>query len=369
MRVAVLGAGAGGAAACAELTQAGHEVRLWNRSAQTLLPFIGTGVVQYEGVLGDGEARPVLITDRLAAAIAGADVILVCLPTLSHVAIATELASLDARLPVVLNPGHTGGALEFATAYAAARRASGDLAPVLPPIAEFNTLTYVCRKLRPGVVTITGRARLVRLAALPDGEAALSLAEALYPSAVRVPDVLYTSLANLNMTLHAPGAILGAAWVEATRGDFTFYVQGMTPGVARVMTALDAERRAVGRAFGHELLGVAAEMQQVGTVQASVTDTDDLAAAIASGEANRRIRAPDSLSHRYYREDFGHGLVPFIAIACAAGIETPVASALLSLGETLTGEPFSTVGRTATSMGIEGLDREGLQARVGSSGR
>ncbi len=36
--VAIIGAGAGGAAAVAELTLAGHEVRLWNRSAATLEP-------------------------------------------------------------------------------------------------------------------------------------------------------------------------------------------------------------------------------------------------------------------------------------------------------------------------------------------
>src|ERR1019366_4116556 len=102
------------------------------------------------------------------------------------------------------------------------------------------------------------------------------------------------------MVLHVPGAVLGAAWVEATRGDFTFYVQGMTKGVARVMQALDDERGAVARAFGHELPSVVAEMQAIGTAESSIRDAGDLVAAIASGEANRRIKAPDSLEHRYY---------------------------------------------------------------------
>ena len=93
----------------------------------------------------------------------------------------------------------------------------------------------------------------------------------------------------------------------------------MTPGVARVMRALDDERRAVARAFGHDLPSLVAEMQAIGTVEPSVRDLDDLAAAIASGEANRRIKAPDSLAHRYYREDFGHGLLPFTALAAIAG--------------------------------------------------
>jgi opine dehydrogenase len=90
MHVAVIGAGAGGAAAVAEATLAGHRVSLWNRSAQTLAPFIARGGVEYEGVLGEGFAAPALMTPDIARAIDGADVALVCLPTLSHVAVARD---------------------------------------------------------------------------------------------------------------------------------------------------------------------------------------------------------------------------------------------------------------------------------------
>jgi opine dehydrogenase len=133
----------------------------------------------------------------------------------------------------------------------------------------------------------------------------------------------------------------------------------MTPGVARVMRALDDERRAVGRAFGHDLPSVTAEMQKVGTVNAWA-DIEDLAGAIASGAANRQLRAPSSLSHRYYIEDFGHGLLPFVALAELSGVATPVAAALLKIGQTLLGDDLQTKGRTAARMGIMGLDRESL---------
>jgi opine dehydrogenase len=363
MRVAVIGAGAGGAAAVAELVQAGHDVVLWNRSAQTLAPFIERGGVEYEGVLGTGFVRPRTITGDIAQAVQDAQIALVCLPTISHAAVAQALAAARAhQVPVVLNPGHTGGALEFRAAY---RRASGG---ATPPIAEFHTLSYIARKYAPAKVTVTGKAKFLRLGALPGGEPALATAQALYPVAQRVPDVLNSSLANLNMTLHAPGAVLGAAWIEATRGDFTFYVQGMTPGVSRVMQALDDERLAVARAFGHELLPLAAEMQKYGTVEPWVTDTSDLVGAIASGEANKRIKAPDSLRHRYYLEDFGHGLVPFIALAAAAKVAAPVANALLDLGASLTGVDFRAQGRTAQTMGIAGLDRDDLLMLVRGEG-
>jgi opine dehydrogenase len=359
VRIAVIGAGAGGASAVAELTLAGHEVVLWNRSPQTLAPFLERGGVEYEGVLGEGFARPVLITADMKAAVQGAEIALVCLPTISHAPVARSLAEAGAHdLPVVLNPGHTGGALEFATAYQAA---SGG--PV-PPTAEFHTLSYIARKYRPGRVTVTGKAKFLRLGTLPGGEAAAEAAQALYPVSKAVPDVLNSSLANLNMVLHAPGAILGAAWVEATRGDFTFYVQGMTPGVVRVLKALDAERLAVALAFGHELPHLGAEMQMYGTVEASVKDTTDLVAAISGGKANQRIKAPDSLAHRYYVEDFGHGLLPFIALAEAARVPVPTAASLFEIGITLTGNDYRAKGRTAQAMGIAGLDRDALLRRV-----
>jgi opine dehydrogenase len=360
-KVAVLGAGAGGAAAAAELAAIGHEVRLWARSPATLAVFADQGGVAYEGVLGEGLARPKLMTSELACAIDAADVILVCLPTFAHADVARALAHAGAHVPVVLNPGHTGGALEV-------RQVFHTLGAASPPIAEFSTLTYVARKYAAGRVTISGAAKSVRLAALPDGEAAVAAARALFPRAQVMRDVLACDLANVNMVLHAPGAVLGAAWIEATRGDFTFYVEGMTPGVGRVMRVLDDERRAVAHAFGHALPSLIAEMQAIGTVEASVGDLDDFVGAITTGEANRRIKAPDSLAHRYYREDFGHGLLPFGALAAIAQVEVPVATALLRIAQTLSGVDLAAHGRTAARMGIAGLDRAGLLELVGARG-
>ena len=172
------------------------------------------------------------------------------------------------------------------------------------------------------------------------------------------------SLANVNLVLHPPCAVLGSAWIEATGGDFTFYVEGMTPGVSRIMKALDNERLAVGKAFGHELPDLIGEMTAIGTVEEKDAAGGDLVQAISGGEANKKIMAPDSLDHRYYREDFGHGLVPFLALAEIAGVETPVAASLLSLGEALTGKDFRATGRNAGKMGIAGLDKESLLKKI-----
>jgi opine dehydrogenase len=252
---------------------------------------------------------------------------------------------------VLLNPGHTGGALHL-------RQVFGARGVPLPPVAELSTLTYVARR-RPDRVRITGRAGHVRCGALPGGEAAAVAAAALFTGVVgRAPDVLASSLANVNLVLHPPGAILGAAWTEATAGAFTFYVEAMTDGVGRVIDTLDAERRAVAARFGHDLPPLAEEMALVGTVPPELARAGDTAAAIRAGEANKSIAAPDSLAHRYYREDFPYAVRPFQALARIAGTPTPLADALATVAGALLGPAAIGPGLDADGLGLAGLDRD-----------
>ena len=151
-KVAVVGAGAGGAAAVAELVGAGHEVSFWGRSPATLAPFQAQGGVAYEGVLGTGLARPKLITSDLRAAIDATDVILVCLPTFAHGDVARALAQAEGGSRSCSIRGTPAVRWSFAQAFCA-------LGVEPPPIAEFSTLTYVARKYAPGCVTITGKRR------------------------------------------------------------------------------------------------------------------------------------------------------------------------------------------------------------------
>lgn len=359
-QVAVLGGGAGGSAAAVELTQRGYRVRLWNRRSATIEPFHERGI-GFEGVLGSGRLHPELITTHLATALDGVEAVVVSLPALAHGALAVDLAELNVQAPIVLNPGHTGGALHFARTFE-----SADADP--PPLCELSTLTYVARR-QADQVAVTGRAGRVYAACLPGGVTALDLALEMFPGTVPVDDVLATSLANVNLVLHPPGALLGASWVEATGGDFTFYVEGMTPGVARVLGQLDAERRAVAGSFGHQLPDILQEMAGIGTVEPEDATAGDIARAIRRGRANARIAAPDSLDHRYYTEDLGFGLVPFIAFAEIAQVEVPIARALVELGEALVGRPLREKGLNARRLGLEGVDRDGLLTRVRSRHR
>ena len=185
--------------------------------------------------------------------------------------------------------------------------------------------------------------------------------------------MLASSLANVNLVLHPPGALLGAAWVESTGGAFTFYVDAMTDGTGRVIDVLDAERRAVAAGFGHDLPSLTSEMALIGTVPPDLAAPGDTvrpvstAAAIRAGEANKSIGAPDSLAHRYYREDFPYAVRPFQVLARIAEVPTPLADALATVARALLGPgaigcgpDANGRGLDADGLGIAGLDRDGL---------
>ena len=358
-----MGGGAGGMAATVDLTLRGLEVAWWRRTVPEEPP---TGFrLAYRGVCGEG-VMSVRCTDDLSGALEGAAGVLVCLPSTAHRDIARLLAGVGCKAPVVLAPGHLGGALEVAKVWRDTRVSS------LPPLAECSTLPYTVRAFAVDGddgravqwgVNITGAAARVPVACLPGGEAALGLAHRLYPGAITLPDVLAVGLAEVNMVLHPPGSILGAAWVEATGGDFRFYVDGMTRGVASVMARLDQERLAVADAFGYRLWSLMEEMSAIGTVEADA-DLDDVQAAIRGGSANARIMAPDSLAHRYYTEDFGYGLLPLVELAKVAGVPTPVAESLLDLAAAAGLEEAIAGGRTLERLGLEGLSVEEIVSSI-----
>ena len=63
-------------------------------------------------------------------------------------------------------------------------------------------------------------------------------------------NVLATSLENIGAVFHPALTILNAGWIEATHGDFEYYLQGITPSVAKVLERVDEERLAVARGLG-----------------------------------------------------------------------------------------------------------------------
>lgn len=357
-RVTVIGAGPGGCAGAAEFTRAGFDVTLYNRGQARLEPIRAAGGVHLiaEGV--DHGVVPLAgLTTSIEEALASSDTVLIMAPTSALADYAAVMAPhLRDEHRILLAPGHTGGALSF-------RAAAGRLRPSARPlIGETHTLPYICRATAPGQVTLWSRTKELLVAALPADriDELMTWFAPLLPTLTPVGSVLETSLSNHNAVMHPAGMILNAGWIERTGGDFRYYSEGHTAAVGRVIEAVDRERLAIGTGLGLQLTTFLDAFHAAGATSDEAWASGSAERAITESAPNREIKAPSSLDDRYIHEDFGCGLVPFLAFAQVAGVPAPTIAALISLTECATGFPLSSAGLNADRLGIAGLDRDGL---------
>ncbi len=357
--VAVLGAGNGGCAAAADLTRRGYTVRLYSRSPATLAPIRERGGVALRGQAGEGFFALAAITDDLGEAVRGADVVLLVVPSIAHAGYGARLGRLlQPGQIVLLNPGHTLGGLHFA----AGLRAAGYRGPLR--LGETATLTYATRLVgpEPATVQIYRVAPRLPFATFPGKEQAALLAalRPLYPALVPAQNVLETALMNINAVEHPPQMVLNAGWIEATGGDFYFYHQGTTPSVARVIEAVDRERLALVKALGFPTVSFVERFHEAGYTTDAGLASGSVYVAMQESEANRWMRAPRTLDHRYLHEDVGSGLVPLCELARLAHVATPVMHQLVDLAGLLVDVDYWSTGRTLAALGLANVPLERL---------
>lgn len=348
-RVAVLGAGGGGRASAYLLASHGLAVRLWE--APQFAPNLGDladGTLRQDVAPG-GQIRLDLITTDLPAAIADADLIVACVQRGSHRAIGEQLAGCMAdEQTLLLNPGSLGGALEIAAIFRAHGRA-------LPRLAETGTLAHCARPV-PGGVRTTLTVRHVFCAALPATRTpdVLQMLRPYYPHLVAAQSVLETGLYNGNPVLHPAIALLNAGALERNDGAFRFYGDGMTPAVARLIAAVDAERQALAAAFDLKLIP-----EPTLSVMQGYADHDDYLRCYRDSDIFAPLVAPNTLDHRYFHEDVGQGLITWLALAGVAGVRLPLVEALVTVAETITGQDYrGAQAERLARLGLDGLGRD-----------
>jgi opine dehydrogenase len=351
-RIAVLGAGNGGCAAAADLRDRGFDVRLYSRSRERLEPMIDRGGLEMVGVRS-AFVPLATITDDLAAAIDGADLVMLAVPVSAHPNYAAALAPLLAPGQVVfLNPGHMGGGL-FMTNEIHRLNGRTDVRT-----CEVTTLTYVCRLQGPSTVNVLQVVSNLAFAAFP-GRHRDELYEAikpLYPDIVPATSVLETGFLDINAVEHPPQIVCNAGWVERTGGDYLFYYEGTTPAVGRVIDAVDRERIAIAFAANVPTVPFVETFFRTGYTTESAMRAGSAHHALQESEPNRWIKGPPSLDHRYLHEDVGFALVPWSEMAAALGVPTPTIDSLVVLGSTLNGIDYRRSGLTLERLGLAGRD-------------
>lgn len=345
-RFAVLGAGHGGLAMAGHLAISGFSVHLWNRTRERIEMIERRGGILVEGEV-EGVGLPDLVTDDLADAIRDVDVIMVVLPAHAHPEIAANLAPLvRPGQTVVLNPGRTGGALQFHKIF----REHGTPEGVL--LAEAQTFLYISRHLDVSHARIFEVKNEVALAALPAYRTpeVLQLLRPAFPQFIPGDNVLKTGLDNIGAIFHPAVMLLNAGRIESTHGDFEYYLEGVTPAIAQILEAMDRERVAVA-----EALGIRAHTTREWLYLTYNSSGRNLFEAIQATPGYKGVRAPAHLNHRYILEDVPMSLVPIASLGDMLGVETPTIKAMIRLASIMHGRDFWAEGRTVEALGLRDM--------------
>ncbi|PZU10766.1 NAD/NADP-dependent octopine/nopaline dehydrogenase family protein [Sphingomonas sp.] len=352
MKVAVIGGGHGCYAAAAELSEKGHEVWFWRRSAEEFTAFIARPVITVTDKAGTRDVTVAHPTTSLAEAIGNAEIIVLPLPATTHDDLAAAVAPHLHDGQILFLPPGTLGTLLFARA----AQAAGNGARV--SYAETGTLPYLVRKHGPQSITVSGYATRLPTGFFPAANArqAFERLAQVYPAIELVDDALSGGLMNAGPIIHPPLILMNAGPLEHFPA-WDIHNEGTQPSIRAVATALDAERMRLREAIGY------------GAPHFPLADyyNDDgdeyMYARSAKGDlidsSDWRERI-DLKTHRYMREDTALGLSMLASIGRWAGQPMPLTEGLLAIASAVVGDDLYARGRTLESLGIAGLDRAAM---------
>ena len=130
--------------------------------------------------------------------------------------------------------------------------------------------------------------------------------------------------------------------------DFQFYIEGVTPSVARVLETLDRERVTVAAA-----MGIRARTALEWLKMAYNATGENLYEAIQNQSGYYGIQAPRTLRHRYLTEDVPMSLVPIAALGNLCGVSVRGMDSIIRLASILHSTDYWRRGRTPQRLGIE----------------
>jgi opine dehydrogenase len=354
----ILGAGHGGKAMAAHLSQMGFDSTLYNRTAEHIAAIKELGgldlFIQETG--SKHFAKLKCVTSNIEEALSDAEMIMVVVPSSAHGDIAKACAPYlkDGQI-VVLHPGRTCGAIEFAKVL----RDENCQADVT--IAEAETFIYASRSDGPAEARIFRIKDAVPLAALPAMRTRLVLdvIHQAYPQYIDGVNVLQTGLNNMGAIFHPALTILNTGRIESTHGDYQFYIEGVTPSVARVLEALDRERVTVASS-----LGIRARTAMEWLKLSYDATGEDLNEAIHNQPGYYGIKAPPTLNHRYIFEDVPMSLVPIASLGQRYGVSVNAMDSIVRIASIIHKTDYWRRGRTIDKLGIDNLSVGELMAYV-----
>ena len=376
-KIAVLGAGHGGHAMSAELSQMGYQINLYEHPnvAENLNPIIEKGGIDviaeipsggHLEVYAGGKSGFVKITGKITSdmkeAVEGVDLIMLVVPSHVREAFIKILAPhLEEGQTIVVWPGYFG-ALQVAEIL----KGMGINKDIV--ICETESLIYACRVKGPAQVTIMGKKKKMLIAAFPGNRTEKTVKELkkIFPAFISAKNIIETTLANINPLLHPQSILLNLfrverrfyPYYEKTGGPFCSCYD-VTPGMAGVMEIIDKERIALGKKVGVDIPALKDTLKDFYGAEGK-----DLYETILNCYAYQIQTGPTSLKHRYVIEDVPFALVPFSLMGDQLGVPVPTIKGMVAVANAATKTDFWNIGFTMKKLGLAGKNAEEIKEYI-----
>jgi opine dehydrogenase len=370
-KIAILGAGHGGHAMSAELSQVGYEVNLYEHPdvADNLKPIIEKGGINlivhtpagepFEGPAG-GKTGFVKITGKVTSdmkeAVEGVDLIMLVVPAHVRESFIRLLAPhVEDGQTIVVWPGYFSAILT-----AKIFKDMGVEKDVT--ICETESLIYTCKKIGPAQVFVKGKKNKLLLGVFPSLRTVemIEHLKKIYPQLVPAQNVLETTFINGNPSIHPQSILLNMYRTERKFypyfeeiGGLMYSSYDVTPGMAGVMEAVDREKIALGGKFGLKIITIKDNL----TAYYGTTGKD-LYEVLLNCYAYQIQMPPTSLQHRYVAEDVPFALVPFASLGDQVDVPVPTIKGIVAIACAATKIDYCSKGLTMEKLGLAGETAE-----------
>lgn len=370
-KIAVLGAGHGGCAISAELSQIGYDVNLYEHPdvADNLKPIIEKGGINLIAHTPKGEPLELSaggksgfveitgkVTSDMKEAVEGVDLIMLVIPSQFRESFTRLLAPyVEDGQTIIIWQGYFC-ALFVAKIF----REMGVKKDVT--ICETDSLIYACKKTGPAQVFVKGKKDKIIVSEFPSNrnKNVLKDLKKIFPKFVSAKNVLETSFSNIGLTLHLPSVLLNMYRVERkfypyfeNIGKLIYSSYDVTPGMAEVMEAVDRERIALGKKFNLKIASTKDMLfDYYGTTGENLYET------LLNCYAYQIQIPPTSLQHRYVSEEVPFGFVPLVSLGDQLGVPVPIIKGMTNIACAATKIDYWSKGLTMEKLGLLGKTSE-----------
>ncbi|MBX5086768.1 hypothetical protein HJB56_29005 [Rhizobium lentis] len=352
---AVIGTSEGALALAAELRLAGRRVILSDREARrdTIEQLIAARGLEVDSRIESfvsGQQQVLVtgieVTGDLAFAATMADVIIVMTPqTAYEELLCAFVGGLRDDQIILLSPGGLGGSL-LVSRLAANTGAKGIL------VGQTASMPIGGRSTSPNALRIVSKKRSLPVGVFPARrtQELLDRLKSDFPQLSPTMNALECGLASAAPGLHPIPMIMNAARIEAN-GPYIYDGYEITPTVARVIEAVDAEWQSIQRAVGAKVRTFSDLLEESYGVTGQ-----NFYEVVHNVPAYRQVKSPPNLGYRYLSEDVPTQLVPAIALARSLGVKTPLLEATVFFANAMHGCDYWKSGWSLEKLGLAGVE-------------